>query len=128
MRFRVNVISEKRSSGKCYSGKRVYGELCFRGNGQRGNDSRENEISGIGPQGNDNNRTIPLAIPKCYCYHVTWLLYNTPTTQRSELASVLRDARDIIYFDYQGQTIHSEYDMVLLERLNDEIKKKNGPI
>jgi hypothetical protein len=43
-----------------------------------------------------------------------------------KLASVLRDARDIIYFDYQGQTINSEYDMVLLERLNDEIKKKTA--
>jgi [histone H3]-lysine36 N-dimethyltransferase SETMAR len=45
-----------------------------------------------------------------------------------KLASVLRDARDIIYFDYQGQTINSEYDMVLLERLNDEIKKQNVSI
>jgi hypothetical protein len=38
------------------------------------------------------------------------------------------DARGIIFIDYleKGQTINSEYNMALLERLNDEIKKK-GP-
>jgi hypothetical protein len=37
--------------------------------------------------------------------------------RNGQLASVLWDA-----------TINSEYDIALLERLNDEIKKENGPI
>jgi [histone H3]-lysine36 N-dimethyltransferase SETMAR len=47
-----------------------------------------------------------------------------------QLASVLRDEHGIIFIDYleKGQTINSEYDMALLERLNDEIKKKPGSI
>jgi hypothetical protein len=38
--------------------------------------------------------------------------------QNGQLASVLWDARDIIFFDYlkKGQTINSEYYMALLER------------
>jgi hypothetical protein len=64
MRFLGNVISGKRSLAKCDSWKRVYGELCFRGNGPRGNGPRGNEIREIGPQGNDytGNRTIPMKI------------------------------------------------------------------
>jgi hypothetical protein len=81
-----------------------------------------------------------------------WLLHNTPEsnrqsaewterdepnsnhgkTQRSPgkvMASVLRDARGIIFIDYpeKGQTINSEYYMALLKRLNDE-SRKNGLI
>jgi IS1 family transposase len=43
-----------------------------------------------------------------------------------QLASVLRDARGILFIDYleKGQTIKKKYYMALLERLNDEIKKK----
>jgi hypothetical protein len=43
-----------------------------------------------------------------------------------QLASVLRDARGIIFIDYfeKGQTINSEYQMAFFERLNDQIKKK----
>jgi 5S rRNA maturation endonuclease (ribonuclease M5) len=46
-----------------------------------------------------------------------------------QLASVLRDARGIIFIDYleKGQNINSEYYMALLEHLNDEIKKKTAP-
>jgi hypothetical protein len=42
------------------------------------------------------------------------------------MASVFWDARGIIYIDYldKGQTINSEHNIALLERLNDEIKKK----
>jgi hypothetical protein len=42
------------------------------------------------------------------------------------MASLFWDARGIIFIDYfeKGQTINSEYNMALLERLNDEIKKK----
>jgi hypothetical protein len=42
------------------------------------------------------------------------------------MASVFWDARGIIFIDYleKGQTINSEYYIALLERLNDEIKKK----
>jgi [histone H3]-lysine36 N-dimethyltransferase SETMAR len=47
-----------------------------------------------------------------------------------QLASVLRDARGIIFIDYleKGQTFNSEYYMALLERLNDDISRKNDPI
>jgi hypothetical protein len=47
-----------------------------------------------------------------------------------QLASVLWDARGILFIDNleKGQTINNEYYMALLERLNDEIKKKNGVI
>jgi [histone H3]-lysine36 N-dimethyltransferase SETMAR len=47
--------------------------------------------------------------------------------RNGQLASVLWDA--IIFIDYleNGQTINNEYYMVLLERLNDEIKKKTVP-
>jgi hypothetical protein len=43
-----------------------------------------------------------------------------------QLASVLRDAHGIIFIDYleKVQTINSAYYLALLERLNDEIKKK----
>jgi hypothetical protein len=77
---------------------------------------------------------------------VTWLLYNTPESNRQsavnamnriqtmerhngQLVLELRDARGIIFIDYleKGQTINRKYYMALLERLNDEIKKK-GPI
>jgi hypothetical protein len=46
-----------------------------------------------------------------------------------QLASVLRDARGIIFIDYleNGQTINRKYYMALLERFNDEIKKKMAP-
>jgi hypothetical protein len=46
--------------------------------------------------------------------------------RNGQLASVLWAARDIIFIDYlkKGQTINSKYYMALLERLNDEIKKK----
>jgi hypothetical protein len=46
-----------------------------------------------------------------------------------QLASASRDARGIIFIDYleKGQTINSEYYMALLERLNDEIKRKSAP-
>jgi hypothetical protein len=46
-----------------------------------------------------------------------------------QLSSVLLDARCIILIDYleKVQTINSEYHMALLERLNDEIKKKTAP-
>jgi hypothetical protein len=49
---------------------------------------------------------------------------------KGQLASVLRDARGIIFIDYleKGQTINRKYYMALLERLNDEIKKNHGPI
>jgi hypothetical protein len=42
------------------------------------------------------------------------------------MSSVFWDARGIIFIDYlkKGQTINSEYRIALLERLNDEIKKK----
>jgi hypothetical protein len=42
------------------------------------------------------------------------------------MASVFWDSRGIIFIDYleKGQTIKSEYNIALLERLNDEIKKK----
>jgi hypothetical protein len=42
------------------------------------------------------------------------------------IASVFWDGRGIIFIDYleNGQTINSEYCIALLERLNDEIKKK----
>jgi hypothetical protein len=45
--------------------------------------------------------------------------------RKGQLASVLQDARGIIFIDYlgKGQTINSEYYIALLERLNDEIKK-----
>jgi hypothetical protein len=80
---------------------------------------------------------------------VTWLLHNTPEsnrqsvewternepnrkrgkTQRSAgkvMASVFLDMRGIIFIDYleKGQTINSDYYIALLERLTDEIKKK----
>jgi hypothetical protein len=77
----------------------------------------------------------------------TWLLHYTPQSpidsQPSELnamnriqsveskvmASLCWDARGIIFIDYleKGQTIKSEYYITLLERLNDEIKKKTAP-
>jgi hypothetical protein len=46
-----------------------------------------------------------------------------------KLVLVLRDARGIIFIDYleKGQTINKKYYMALLERLNDEIKKKTAP-
>jgi hypothetical protein len=49
--------------------------------------------------------------------------------RNGQLASVLWNARDVIIIDYleKGQTINSEYYMALLERLNDEIKKKTTP-
>jgi hypothetical protein len=42
------------------------------------------------------------------------------------MASVFWDARGIIFIDYfeKGQTINIEYYIALLERLNDEINKK----
>jgi hypothetical protein len=42
------------------------------------------------------------------------------------MTSVFWDARGIIFIDYleKGQTINSEYYIALLERLNDEIKRK----
>jgi hypothetical protein len=42
------------------------------------------------------------------------------------MTSVFWNARGIIFIDYleKGQTINSEYYIALLERLNDEIKKK----
>jgi [histone H3]-lysine36 N-dimethyltransferase SETMAR len=45
-----------------------------------------------------------------------------------QLASVIRDARGIIFIEYleKGQTINSEYYIAFLERLNDEIKKKHS--
>jgi hypothetical protein len=48
---------------------------------------------------------------------VTWLLQNTPESNRQSV-SVLWDARGIIFIFYleKGQTIHSEYYMGLLER------------
>jgi [histone H3]-lysine36 N-dimethyltransferase SETMAR len=80
---------------------------------------------------------------------VTWLLHNTPDsnrqsaewTERDELnskhgktqwsagkvmASVFWEVRGIIFIEYleKGQTINSEYNIALLERLNDKIKKK----
>jgi hypothetical protein len=80
---------------------------------------------------------------------VTWLLHNTPEsnrqstewtesdepylkrekTQRSAgkvTASEFWDAHGIIFIDYleKGQTINSEYDIAFLDRLNDEIKQK----
>jgi hypothetical protein len=50
--------------------------------------------------------------------------------RNGQLASVLWDARVIIFIDYleKGQNINSEYYIALLEHLNDEIKKINGPI
>jgi hypothetical protein len=47
-------------------------------------------------------------------------------TVNGQLASILWDARDIIFIDYleKGQTINSGYYMALLEHLNDEIKQK----
>jgi hypothetical protein len=50
----VHVISGKRSLGKCDSGKRVYGELCFRGNCPQRKGQRGNETRGIGPRENNN--------------------------------------------------------------------------
>jgi hypothetical protein len=46
--------------------------------------------------------------------------------RNSQLASVLWDARGILFIDYleKGQTINSKYYMAELERLNDKIKKK----
>jgi [histone H3]-lysine36 N-dimethyltransferase SETMAR len=46
--------------------------------------------------------------------------------RNGQLASVLRDARGIIFIDYleKDQSIHSEYNISLLERLNDKFKKK----
>jgi IS1 family transposase len=48
---------------------------------------------------------------------------------KGQLESVLRDARGIIFIDYleKSQTINRKYNMALLERLNDEIKKKMAP-
>jgi hypothetical protein len=50
--------------------------------------------------------------------------------RNGQRASALWDARVIIFIGYleKGQNINSEYYMALLEHLNDEIKKKNGPI
>jgi hypothetical protein len=50
--------------------------------------------------------------------------------RNGQLASVLWDARVIIFIDYlkKGQNINSDYCMVLLEHLNDIIKKKNSPM
>jgi hypothetical protein len=76
---------------------------------------------------------------------VTWLLHNTPDSRPSglnamnriqsvekrsgQLASVIWDVRGIKFIDYleKCRTINSEYNMALLERLNDEIKKKTVP-
>jgi hypothetical protein len=46
--------------------------------------------------------------------------------RNGQLASVLGYARDIIFIDYleKAQIINSKHYMALLERLNDEIKKK----
>jgi hypothetical protein len=78
---------------------------------------------------------------------VTWLLHNTPESNRQSaewierdepnpkrekmqrpagkvMVSVFWDARDIIIFIEKSQTINSEYYIALLERLNHEIKKK----
>jgi [histone H3]-lysine36 N-dimethyltransferase SETMAR len=46
--------------------------------------------------------------------------------RNGQLASVLRDARGFIFIDYleKGHAINSEYYIALLERSNDEIKKK----
>jgi hypothetical protein len=45
----------------------------------------------------------------------------TMERHNGQLASVLWDARDIIFIDYleKGQTINNENYMALLERLND---------
>jgi hypothetical protein len=45
--------------------------------------------------------------------------------RNDQQASVLGDARGIIFIDYleKSQTINSEYYTALLEHLNDEIKK-----
>jgi hypothetical protein len=45
------------------------------------------------------------------------------------MALVFWDPSGILFIDYleKGQTINSEYDIALMERLNNEIKK-NGPI
>lgn len=63
-----------------------------------------------------------------------WTERDEPTpkrgkTQRSAgkvMASVFWDAHGIIFIDYleKGRTINSDYYIALLERLNDEIKKK----
>jgi hypothetical protein len=76
----------------------------------------------------------------------TWLLHYTPESNRQLSEWTERDkpnpkrektqwsgysisilgCRGIIFIDYleNGQTINSEYCIALLERLNDEIKKK----
>jgi 5S rRNA maturation endonuclease (ribonuclease M5) len=50
--------------------------------------------------------------------------------RNGQLASVLWDARVIIFIDYleKGQNINSEYYMALLEHLNAEIKKKTAEV
>jgi 5S rRNA maturation endonuclease (ribonuclease M5) len=50
--------------------------------------------------------------------------------RNGQLASVLWDARVIIFIDYleKGQNINSEYYMALLEHFNDEIKKKTAEV
>jgi hypothetical protein len=65
---------------------------------------------------------------------VDWIECDEPNPKREKnqrsagkvMASVFWDARGIIFIDYleKGQTINSEYYIVLLERLNDEIKIK----
>jgi [histone H3]-lysine36 N-dimethyltransferase SETMAR len=53
----------------------------------------------------------------------------TMKRHNGQLVLVLRDARGIIFIDYlkKGQSINRKYCMALLERLNDEIKKKTAP-
>jgi hypothetical protein len=48
--------------------------------------------------------------------------------RNGQLSSILWDAHGNIFIDYleKAQTINSEYYMALLERLNDEIKKKTA--
>jgi hypothetical protein len=55
---------------------------------------------------------------------VDWTRWTESKAWNGQLASVLRDG--IIFIDYleKGNTINSEYHIALLERLNDEIKKK----
>jgi hypothetical protein len=77
-------------SGKRYSGKRVFEEMCFRGNGPWGN-----EIRGIGPRGNDNTgkRTQSIFI---YLY-IDGDLYEG---RKFVLPNFTRETYDVIYAKY----------------------------
>jgi hypothetical protein len=54
----------------------------------------------------------------------------TMERHNGKLVLVLRDVRGIIFIDYleKSQTVNKKYSMVLLECLNDEIKKKTAPL